>query len=103
MFTAAVFAVGLVAVVWLFTDAEIRWGPIVFLFSGRVFAQRGIVTGGALDQPSLTKGYFIFCIYSLIFGMLVFAVRWIGDRSRQSVRRTLLGFLCWRFFSRCRF
>jgi hypothetical protein len=62
------------------------YAPVTFLFSGRAFAGRAIVTGGALDQFSLQKEVFILC-YSLVLLCPVIAfVRWINGQSSRAVR-----------------
>ena len=87
--TAALFVFGFAIMAWVFAGTEAFYRPVTFLFSGKVFADRPIVTGGALDQPSLHKGFFLFCFFSVIGGLLVVAVRWLGDRRRKAVRRLL--------------
>jgi hypothetical protein len=65
-------------------DAGYR--PVAFLFTGSAFADRPIITGGALDQPSLHKELFIFC-YSLgIVCPFLALVRSINGPSSSLVR-----------------
>ncbi len=47
--------------------------PIKFLFSGGAFGERGLIVGGALDQPSLEKEIFIFAV-SLMFILPAMAI-----------------------------
>jgi hypothetical protein len=54
--TALASVAGLVIPVWLLLNSgDAGCAPVKALFSGWVFTERSIITGGALDQPSLHK------------------------------------------------
>lgn len=82
--TAVVLLAGLIVFVWYFKPISYR--VVFFVFSGKVFSARPIVTGGALDQPSLQKGFFIFCLFTVITGLYMVVVRCLADRERRRVR-----------------
>jgi hypothetical protein len=84
--TALVSAAALAIPLWLLHRSNAGLAPVVFLLTGQAFADRAIVTGGALDQFSLHKEVFIFC-YSLVHLCPFIAfVRWINDQSSRAVR-----------------
>lgn len=60
--------------------------PVHHLFSGGVFADNRLITGGALDQPSLQKFFFLFCLNSGSVAFFILAIRFVCDRSQQIVR-----------------
>ncbi len=63
-------------------DAGFR--PVAFLLTGGAFADRPLVTGGALDQPSLHKELFILGYSLIVLCPFLALVRWInGPSSRQ--------------------
>ena len=67
-------------------SGDAGFGPVTFLFTGSAFADRPIITGGALDQSSLHKELFIFC-YSLgAVCPFLALVRWICGPSSRVVR-----------------
>lgn len=53
---------------------------------------RAIVTGGALDQPSLHKFFFLFGYSSTVLCTFVLIVRWLSNR-KDSVVRVIFGAL----------
>ncbi len=76
--------VGAILFMWGFWPISYR--VVVFVFSGDVFSARPIVTGGALDQPSLHKGFFVFCLFAVATGLYLLIIRCLVDRSRRRVR-----------------
>ncbi len=69
---------GLSLPVWLLHhsgDAGFRL--VGFLFTGKAFAHRPIVTGGALDQGSLHKEVFILCYSLVVLCPFLALVRWL--------------------------
>ncbi|MFA6291532.1 MAG: hypothetical protein WC637_07105 [Victivallales bacterium] len=60
---------------------------MAWLFSGRAFADRSLMIGGALDQPSLHKEFFILCYSLLVLCPFIAVVRWIAGRSWNRVWR----------------
>ena len=78
---------GLTAPLWLLCHSgDAGLAPVTFVFSGRAFAERPIVTGGALDQPSLQKELFIFCFSLVVVCPFIAWVRWINGHSPRIVR-----------------
>jgi hypothetical protein len=73
--------------VWLLSHSgDAGFGPVRFLFSGRAFAERPLVTGGALDQFSLQKELFLF-VYSLVLlSPFLALVRWINRAGLRASR-----------------
>lgn len=67
-------------------SGDAGYGPVAFLFTGSAFADRPIVTGGALDQPSLQKELFIFCYSLLVLCPFLALVRWINGPSSRLFR-----------------
>ncbi len=82
--TAFAFIFGLAGLQLYFQGPFYR--PIVYLFSGEVFKTTQIITGGALDQPSLNKYYFLFVLFSVPMVFLILVVRWISHWQLKSVR-----------------
>ena len=63
-----------------------------YCFSGRLFTDTQFMTGGALDQPSLHKGLFLFAVS---FGLAVpatFLALWVMDRPDLCVRAVFHAF-----------
>lgn len=59
--------------------------PFLYVVSGQLFASsfdRAHV-GGALDQPSLTKWFFLFTMFSSLLLPYVALARWLSDRSAR--------------------
>lgn len=85
---AAVISVAALALpVWLLAHAgDAGFAPVRFLFSGAALAERPLVIGGALDQFSLHKEFFILCISFFVLCPGIAFVRWINRRSRRGVR-----------------
>lgn len=75
----------------LHNSGDAGFGAPRFVFEGKLFTDRPIVTGGALDQPSLQKEYFLFC-YSLaiLFPFLVLS-RWLYRKTSNPCRGVLAG------------
>ena len=67
-------------------SGDAGFGVVAFLFTGSAFADRPIVTGGALDQPSLHKELFIFCYSLVVLCPFLALVRWINGPSSRLVR-----------------
>jgi len=85
---AVVSVVGLSAPVWLlYHSGDAGFAPVAALFSGWAFTQRRIITGGALDQPSLHKELFVLCFSLVVLCPPIAFVRWINGRSPRIVRR----------------
>ena len=63
---------------WLHRSGDAGFGPIVFVFTGRAFATRPIVTGGALDQFSLHKELFILCYSIVALCPFLAVIRWLS-------------------------
>jgi len=85
--TAIVSLVGLTVPLWLlYHSGDAGFAPVTFLFSGGAFAERTIITGGALDQFSLQKELFIFCFSLVVLCPFIAFVRWINVHSPRIVR-----------------
>lgn len=59
--------------------------PFLYVASGQLFASsfdRAHI-GGALDQPSLTKWFFLFTMFSSLLLPYVAIARWLSDRSAR--------------------
>ena len=71
-------------------SGDAGFGPVAFLFTGMftgsAFADRPIITGGALDQPSLHKELFIFCYSLVVLCPFLALVRWINGPSSRLFR-----------------
>lgn len=79
--------VGLVIPVWLLLHmGDAGFGPVRYLFTGRAFADRPLVTGGALDQWGLHKELFIFLVSAGVMGPFISLVRLINVNSPRIVR-----------------
>lgn len=84
--------VGISLPLWLLhRSGDAGFGPVVFLFTGRAFADRLIVTGGALDQFSLNKEFFILCYSLVVLCPFLALIRWLSRSVPQSLRGTVLG------------
>ncbi|MCC6680951.1 MAG: DUF4173 domain-containing protein [Phycisphaeraceae bacterium] len=81
--TAALLLGGLIVFLWPLWPM-LYWGTLHVL-RGKLFSGP-VVTGGALDQPSLQKGFFLFCYSSVIVGLCLLVVRWLVDRTQRRVR-----------------
>jgi hypothetical protein len=75
-----------VPLVMLYHSDDAGFGAVGFLFTGSAFADRPIVTGGALDQPSLHKVLFILCYSLVVLCPFLALVRWINGPSSRLVR-----------------
>lgn len=76
---------------WLF-HCEEGHGPVVFLFTGKAFAaDRPIITGGALDQPSLHKEFFIFCYSLVVLCPFLLVVRRLKRHCSRALQIFFLG------------
>jgi len=76
---------------WLF-HCDGGYGPVVFLFTGRAFATgRPIITGGALDQLSLHKEFFIFCYSLVVLCPFLLVVRWLKRHCPGTLQIFFLG------------
>lgn len=85
--TVIASVVGLVVPVWLLLHADdAGFGPVRYLFTGRAFGDRPIVTGGALDQGCLHKEFFIFLVSMVVICPFIALVRWINGKSPRDVR-----------------
>jgi len=82
--TAVLMLVGLGVFMWGF--APISWRVVYFVFGGGMLSARPIVTGGALDQPSLHKGFFLCCLFMVVTGLYLLVVSYLADRERREVR-----------------
>jgi hypothetical protein len=83
---------GLSLPLWLLQrSGDAGFGPILFLFTGSAFADRPIVTGGALDQGSLHKEFFILCYSLVVLCPFLALVRWLSRRVPRSLRVVVLG------------
>ena len=74
--------------IWFLSrSGDAGFAPVRFMFSGAAFAERPLVTGGALDQFSLQKEFFI-QLYSLVVicPCIAFA-RWISHYQARAARR----------------
>ena len=78
--------VGLVIPVWLLLYIFRGLEPVKYLFNGRVFDDHPIVTGGALDQLSLHKEFFIFLVSMVVICPFIALVRWINGNNPKFVR-----------------
>lgn len=91
MITAVAAAIVLAAPPWiLHHSGDAGFGPVLFVFSGRAFASRPLVIGGALDQFTLHKEWFLFCYSLVVLCPCLAVVRWITIRSQRMVRRTFV-------------
>ena len=76
--------------VWLLgKSGDAGFAPVRFLFSGAAFAERPLVTGGALDQFSLHKEWFILVFSLVVICPCITLVRRI-NRNRPAAERCLL-------------
>lgn len=64
---------------------SLAFGPFLYVVSGRLFVSQfdRVHVGGALDQPSLTKWFFLFAAFATVVLPYVVAARWAGDRSTR--------------------
>ena len=88
----AVFAASLIGFdVW--ASHRVLFYPCWFLLSGSLFdPDRPIITGGALDQPSLHKYLFMFVLEAVWFGLFVLAARCLTrTREQWSLRVFRIG------------
>jgi len=65
--------------------ASFAYGTFLYVISGRLFASGfdPVHVGGALDQPSLTKCFFVFTYFTALVFPYVAAARWASDRSTR--------------------
>jgi hypothetical protein len=85
---AILSVVGLSLPLWLLHHSgDAGAGPVVFLFTGSAFAERAIITAGALDQFSLHKELFIFCGSLVMLCPPIVFVRWISGQGSRILRR----------------
>jgi hypothetical protein len=79
--------VGLVVPVWLLLHmGDAGFGPVRYLFTGRAFGDRPLVIGGALDQSSLHKEFFIFLVSMAVICPFIALVRWINGNTPRAIR-----------------
>lgn len=72
---------------WLLYDSgDAGIAPVIFLFSGYAFSMRPVITGGALDQPSLFKELFILGYSLLAICPCIAFVRRLNSRTHRIVR-----------------
>ncbi len=84
---ASASTAALIFPVWLlFHSGDAGLGPVTYLFSGRAFSDRPLVIGGALDQFSLHKEFFILCYSLVLLCPCMAVVQWINSRSEHRVR-----------------
>jgi hypothetical protein len=74
----------------LHRSGDAGFGPVAFLLTGRAFADRPIVTGGALDQFSLHKELFILGYSLVVLCPCLALVRWLGRSIPRRPRRILV-------------
>ena len=84
--------------------ASFAWRPFLYAASGQLFASHfdGTHVGGALDQPSLHKWFFLFTWFTALVIPYVATARWMSDRTSLSARWVFAGFaaaLCLCLFS----
>jgi len=80
-------AVGLSLPLWLlYRSGDAGVAPVAFLFTGRAFADRPIVTGGALDQFSLHKEFFILCYSLVVLCPFLALVHWLSRSVPRLIR-----------------
>jgi hypothetical protein len=85
-------AVALSLPLWLLHHSgDAGFGPVAFLFTGRALADRPIVTGGALDQFSLHKEFFILCYSHVVLCPFLALVRWLSRTVRSPLGFVLVG------------
>lgn len=83
---------GLCLPLWLLHQSgDAGFGPVAFLFTGRAFADRAMVTGGALDQFSLHKEFFILCYSLVVLCPFLALVRWLSRSVPRPLRFAVLG------------
>ena len=65
--------------------ASFAFGPFLYVASGQLFASTfdRVHVGGAMDQPSLTKWFFLFTYFSALVLPYVAVARWMSDRSTR--------------------
>lgn len=77
----------------VFLSKDVGLAPIRYLLSGRVFdTKRALVTGGAMDQPSLQKEWVVLIFWLMIItSCLAFAKRLNRDNTRrwQNITNTI--------------
>lgn len=78
----------ILAPLWLlYRSGDAGLAPVAAVFSCAAFTERPIVTGGALDQPSLHKELFVLGFSILVLCPSVAFVRWITGPSPRIIRR----------------
>lgn len=90
LWITTVLSLGLlcIPVVIISNAGDAGWGGPFFVLTGRLFESgRPILMGGALDQPSLHKVFFILCFSSLVVIPPLIVVRIINKRREYWVRR----------------
>ncbi len=73
----------------LYRSGDAGFAAVGFLFSGSAFADRPIVTGGALDQGSLQKEFFLLCYSFMVLCPLLALVRWFSLSTPRPLRVVL--------------
>jgi len=79
------FSTAVFLVIPLIALGSFACGPFLGVFSGRLFASgfNPVHVGGALDQPSLTKWFFLFMYFTAWFLPYVAVARWMSNRNTR--------------------
>jgi hypothetical protein len=59
---------------------------VLYVFSGEIFEPHPVIKGGAFDQQSLHKGFYLLCYSVLIILPCIAFVRWINKRAPRIQR-----------------
>src|ERR1051325_3114282 len=80
---ALIFASGM-AFLGAWIGFRFLYYPAWSVISGKLFESRPIITGGALDQPSLHKYLFIFAVSATWSGLVVLTARVLTNPRQHS-------------------
>jgi hypothetical protein len=75
---------GIAFLSWYFPD------PVLYVFSGNLLGDSRVITGGALDQPSLHKYLFLFLLFGIPSTLFLAAQRVFADLENVVFRRTFI-------------
>jgi len=84
--TAAASLALIVPCLVLWRSGDAGFAPMAFLFSGRLLVDRPLIVGGALDQPSLHKEWFVLCYSLVIIAPCLAGVRWLTRGHRRPLQ-----------------
>lgn len=83
---AGAFVTGAFMAVALTPPASFVWRAFLYIVSGKLFTSHfdPARIGGALDQPSLTRDYFLIAMLCALMLPLLAAARWMSDRRSRA-------------------